>query len=73
MKGDTLSILEAGYAETIQPDAWVHRVVHALAPHLDQGGGVIGQRFAHEADGFRHIGSCTGVHTNVEWPSIGRP
>jgi DNA-binding CsgD family transcriptional regulator len=53
MAGDALAILEAAYAETADADAWLRGALEALTPHLDQGGGLMAHRFAHEADSMR--------------------
>jgi DNA-binding CsgD family transcriptional regulator len=64
VRADTLSILEAAYAETADADVWIRVALDVLAPHLDEGSGVVAHRFAHEADGFR-AWSFMGVNTDV--------
>jgi DNA-binding CsgD family transcriptional regulator len=45
VKGDVLSILEAAYAPAIDVDHWLQDALDTLAPHLDQGFGVLAHRF----------------------------
>lgn len=49
---DILAIIEAAYAESPDPESWLQGALEAIAPHLDQGNGVLANRFAHTAGGF---------------------
>jgi hypothetical protein len=49
---DILAIIEAAYAEAVDPDAWLRGALEAIHPHLDQGTGVLAHRFAHRPDDF---------------------
>ena len=52
MKGDFLEIIEAAYAESADPDAWLKGALEAVRPHLDRGTGVFAHRFTHGKDDF---------------------
>lgn len=52
MRGDLLSVVEAAYADTRDPDAWLDGALAAVEPHLNRGAGVVAHRFAHTENGF---------------------
>ncbi len=63
MKRDILGILEAAYAESADPDAWLQGALDAIHPHLDRGAGVFAHRFEHRRDSFWR-GTVRGAGTD---------
>ncbi len=52
MARDVLEIIEAAYAESADPDAWLKQALAVIQPHLDRGTGVLAHRFAHRPGEF---------------------